>query len=112
MLGAWRDVRVTEAAAAEKLAFDEPDFRAAAWFVGADGKSAAAVSADGEEVALVFVVGDSYATRRLVRSAVRAEQAEAVLRFRLGEASRPTVLLLAPDAATSQHWLSRLTRGG
>lgn len=109
MLGGWRGVRVTEETAAERLAFDEPDFRAGGWFVGADGASAAALSADGAEIALVFALGDSIATRRLARAKARIGRIGPALRFVLAEPSRNSVTLKAVDDAVAAHWLSQLT---
>ncbi|HBK91444.1 MAG TPA: hypothetical protein DDZ68_07220 [Parvularcula sp.] len=112
MLGAWRNAFVTANAAADRLAFDEPDFAAREWLVGADGKAAAARSADGAEIALVFALGDSFATRRLARRQARVEQRGAALRFALGEVSRRAVYLTAPDEAAARRWLSLLTGDG
>lgn len=111
-LGAWRSVQVTPAAAADRLAFDEPDFRIAEWFLGADGKAAAALSADGAEIALVFALGDSLATRRLDRRSARLERVGAELRVLLGEPSRRAVSVSAPDEATAAKWLLQLTGAG
>ncbi len=112
MLGAWRSVEVTADEAAGRLAFDEPDLAVKEWLIGADGKSAAALSADGAEIALVFALGDSLATRRLKRPEARVEQRGAALLFVLGEMSRRAVTLAAPDEPTARRWLSRLTSDG
>lgn len=112
LLGAWRSVRVTEAGAADRLAFDEPDFRIAEWFVGSDGRSAAALSANGAEIALVFALGDSLATRRLDRRSARIERTGAELQVLLGEPSRRAVSVSAPDEATAAQWLLKLTGAG
>lgn len=112
MLGAWRSVRVTPEAASDRIAFDEPDFRIAEWFIGTDGRSAAALSADGTEIALVFALGDSFASRRLDRRAARVERSGPVLRIVLGEPSRRAVSLTAPDEAAAAHWLSQMTGAG
>ncbi len=109
-LGGWRSVRVTEGAAAERLAFDEPDFRVGEWLIGADGKSAAALSDDGKELALVFALGDSFATRRMKRAGVRASRNGAAVEVLLGEPTRRAVRVAAADTAAAEHWLLRLTR--
>lgn len=112
LLGAWRSATVTRPDAAERLSFDEPDLRIAEWFLSVDGRSAAALSTDGSEIALVFALGDCLATRRLGRQTISVEQRGATLRFILGEPSRRAVALLAPDESTARGWLSRLTGTG
>ena len=51
LLGGMKSVKVTGEAAADRLSFDEPDFRIGEWFVAADERAAAAISADGGETA-------------------------------------------------------------
>ncbi len=109
LLGARGGVRVTKIDAADRLAFDEPDLRIAAWFVGIDEKSAAALSEDGAEIALVFALGDNFATRRLSRRTAQIEQRGSDLRFRLAEPSRRAVTVAAPDEPTARRWLLQLT---
>lgn len=112
VLGAWRSVSVTAEGAADRLAFDEPDLVITEWLIGADGKSAAALSADGAEIALVFALGDSLATRRLGRRQAGVERQGAALRFVLGEVSRRAVTLKAQDEPTARRWLSLVTGTG
>ncbi len=107
-LGAWRSIAVTQAGATERLAFDEPDFRVRDWLIGVDGKVGAALSVDGAELAMVFAVGDSLATRRLKREVVRASRKGASIEILLGEPSRRSVLLAAGDEAMAAQWLLRL----
>ncbi len=107
-LGAMRSVTVAEDGAIDRLAFDEPDFIPGEWFIGADGKAAAACSADGHETALVFAVGDGLATRRFRHGAVSIEKSGTSLLFRMGEPSLRTVRLVAPDESTASHWVLRL----
>lgn len=107
-LGALTTARVTQDCARDRLAFDEPDFVAAEWMIGLDGRAAAAISADRAETALIFAVGDGLATRRFRAGAVALEKAGATLVFRLGEPSLPAVRLAAPDDATAADWLSRI----
>lgn len=111
-LGAWRSVRIDLGAAAERLAFDEPDFRAGDWLVGADGKAAAALSEGGAELALVFAVGDSLATRRLKRDKANVSRRGAAVEFRLGEAALGSVRVAAASEAAAEQWLSRFDRAG
>lgn len=108
LLGAMKSIAVTEEAAKDRLAFDEPDFDAAEWFFGADGKSAAAISGDGSETALVFVLGDGLGTRRFRHGAVSIERHGAVIIFRTGEPALRSVKLAAPDAADAEQWVLRL----
>ena len=108
LLGAMRSAEVTESAAADRLSFDEPDFRSGEWFIGADGKSAAARSEDGAETALVFAVGDGLGTRRFRHGAVGVELHENILEFALGEPSLRKVRLAAPDPAAAAQWVLKL----
>jgi hypothetical protein len=108
VLGAWRTARVTPEAAAERFGFDEPDFEPRGWMIGKDAKAAVALSRDGAEIGLVFVMGDDFATRRLKRSAARiTRQADALL-FLLKEPSRRAVRVVAPDEAAAEQWFLRL----
>ena len=107
-LGATRSVAVTADVAVERLAFDEPDFKPGEWFIGADGKSAAAASVDGHETAVVFAVGDGLATRRFRHGAVGIEKAGTSLLFKIGEPSLRTLRLAAPDESAAAHWVLRL----
>ncbi len=112
VLGALRSARVTEAAAADRLGFDEPDFKPAQWLVGADGKAAAALSADGTEIGLVFAMGDDFATRRLRRAGATVRREGSALMFLLHEPSRRAVRVAAPDEKAAEVWLLRLRSGG
>ncbi len=112
LLGAWRSARVTLPAAAERLGFDEPDFKPGRWLVGVDGKSAAVWSADGAEIGLVFAIGDDFATRRLKRSSATVEREGSALLFLLREPSRRAVRVAAADNTAAEQWLLRLERGG
>lgn len=108
LLGAWRSASVTRAAAAERLAFDEPDFKVGEWFVSADGKSAAAISADGQETALVFAMGDGLVSRRFRHGSVGVRQAGAVIEFAMREPSLRAVRVTAPDEAAAARWVLSL----
>lgn len=108
LFGAMRSATVTDRAAAERLAFDEPDFRAGEWLIGADGKSAAALSADSAETALVFAVGDRLASRRFRHGAIGLEREGATVIFRVSEPSLPRVRLTAPDEHSAEQWVLRL----
>lgn len=108
LLGAMRSAIVTDRTAAERLEFDEPDFRAGEWLIGADGKSAAALSVDGAETALVFAVGDRLASRRFRHGAVGIERVGATVIFRMGELSLPKARLEAADEDAAEQWVLRL----
>lgn len=107
-LGATRSVAVTKDLAIDRLSFDEPDFKAGEWFIGADGKSAAASSANGHETALVFAVGDGLATRRFRHGSVSIEKSGTSLLFTMEEPSLRTMRLVAPDESAAAHWILRL----
>lgn len=107
-LGAFRSAAVTQAAAAERLAFDEPDFAVGEWLIGADGRAAAAISADRRETALVFAIGDALASRRFRHGAAGLEKAGGAIRLRLGEPSLRAVTLAAGDEAAAEQWLLKL----
>lgn len=107
LLGGWRTAWASLEAARERLAFDEPDFAPADWCVGVDGKAAAAIDAGGA-LAVVFVVGDSLATRRLAPGAVDARVDGSSVVVRLGDISRRDVRLAAADEREARAWLGRL----
>lgn len=108
LIGAWRSTPVSEAAARERLAFDEPDFAPARFMVSGDGRAAAALSGEGEEAAFVFSLGDRLATRRYRRGAfkVRREGGEVVAE--LADPSKPKLRLLARDAEEAADWAGGL----
>lgn len=112
MLGATRSVSVEPDRAAERLRFDEPDFAVSEWFWGDDRKSAAALSADGEELAIIFALGDSLATRRLKSAKIKAATSGSVVIFKIGELSVGRFRLKAKDEAEAQAWLSKFGQGG
>lgn len=108
LLGGWRTATVTAEAAIARLRLDEPDFAPGEWMVGADGRCAAAVSGDRREIALVFAVGDKFASRRFRRGAVSIEKQAAAIIFRMKEPSLRLVRLIAPDPASLEGWLLHL----
>lgn len=107
-LGAMRSIAVDETNARDRLAFDEPDFVPVAWYVGADGKSAAALSEDGGEIALVFAVGDGLATRRFRHGAVSVEKSGTSILFQMREPALRQVRLDATDESVAAQWVLRL----
>jgi hypothetical protein len=108
LIGAWRSAPVSEAAARERLAFDEPDFAPARFMVSRDGKAAAAISGAGDEAAFVFSVGDGLATRRLRCGAfkVRREGGEVVAE--LADPSKPKLRLIAGNSEEAADWAGGL----
>lgn len=108
MIGAWRSRPVERAAAAERLAFDEPDFAAVDWMVSEDRRAAAAISERGDEAALVFSVGDRLATRRFALGDVRARCEDSKIIIETGDLSKPKIVLAAQDARQAAEWAGRL----
>ncbi len=80
-LGGRRDARATPEAASGRLAFDEPDFNARAWFFDRRGRAALAIS--DTEVAVVVPHGDRLVTRRmrLNRALIAADATRLTVRF-------------------------------
>lgn len=111
LIGAWRSAPVSEAAARERLAFDEPDFEPSRFMVSGDGRAAAAMSGAGDEAAFVFSVGDRLATRRFRRGAfkVRREGGEVVAE--ISDPSMPKLRLIARNAEEAADWAGGLNGG-
>lgn len=63
LLGAWRLPALTAEIAKDCLRFDEPDFAATNWLVDSRNGAALCYSQNGD-LALVFRMGDNFATRR------------------------------------------------
>lgn len=105
-LGAWRTIPVEEAAAKERLAFDEPDFAPRRWLMSRDGKAAAALS--GDEAAFVFANGDSLATRRYPLGAFKVSAEGEAIIAAIPDPSRPKIRLTARDAAEAAEWAGGL----
>lgn len=108
LLGGWRQARADAASAAERLGFDEPDFRPREWLVSGDGAAAVALSEDGAEIAVVFTVGDGLATRRMPRASARIAVEGAGVAIRLDDPSRRLVRLSAPDETAAKAWADAL----
>jgi hypothetical protein len=109
-LGAWRSAAVDEAAAAARLAFDEPDFRPSAWLVSEDGRAALAADEAGREFALVFAVGDGLATRRAALGSRPAQRDGRAVTILLNEFSKRRVRLVARDESAAEDWAGRLAK--
>jgi len=108
LLGAMKSAKVTMEAAIDRLSFDEPDFSAGEWFVGADGKGAAVISADGRETAVVFALGDGLGTRRFRHGAMGMERHGAAIKILMNEPSLGAVNVIAPNETTAEQWILKL----
>lgn len=109
-LGAWRTVSVDETAAAARLSFDEPDFHPGAWLISEDHRAALAADDCGRECALVFAVGDGFATRRArIGSWPVLRDGYAVV-VKLNEMSKRDVRLVATDERVAEAWTGRLSK--
>ncbi|MEO1136318.1 MAG: hypothetical protein AAFW68_06870 [Pseudomonadota bacterium] len=89
---------VTQARAAERLAFDEPDFRPVRWLIDGEGRAALAEGEAGD-LALVSRLGLDLVTRRFPAGAMRADAAEGKLVIRPGDPGSRKVALASDDAA-------------
>lgn len=107
-LGAWRSVKVGEASARDRLAFDEPDFEIGEMLIGADGRAAVAIDRTGREGAVVFALGDGLSTRRFRLGAVEAGATDRALRLALHDLSKWRVEVAAPDAGVAADWARRI----
>jgi len=108
LLGAWRSVKVSEASARDRLAFDEPDFSIDALMVGADGRSAVALDESKGEGAVVFALGDGLATRRFKIGALDAASDSARLMVTLRDISKWRVDVIAPGVGVAEEWARRI----
>ncbi|MEO1240734.1 MAG: hypothetical protein AAFX54_02400 [Pseudomonadota bacterium] len=96
--------KVTEAAAMERLALDEPDFAAQAWLIDREGRAALAQGAAGD-FALIKKLGLDLVTRRFRAGAVSVAADESALILGLGDTTLPRVVISTDDAA---HWALKL----
>lgn len=99
---------VTAEAAAERLAFDEPDFRPVRWLVDRKGRAALAEGAGGD-VALVSRLGADLLTRRFPAAAVRAAEEAGALVIRPADPGARRLVIEADGAA---EWARKLGPGG
>lgn len=111
-LGAFRTVKTDLAAAADRVAFDEPDFRPAEWLFDEGAAAAAALSEDGREVVFVFGVGDKLGSRRMRVGAVPVTLDGTSVSAQTGDVTRGRIRLRAPDADTAARWARRLSFPG
>jgi hypothetical protein len=99
---------VTEAAAAERLAFDEPDFRPVRWLIDREGRAAMAEGAGGD-IALVSRLGIDLVTRRFPAEAVRAAEEAGALVIRPTDPGSRRLVIEAEGAA---EWARKLAPAG
>ncbi|PQA86892.1 hypothetical protein [Hyphococcus luteus] len=99
---------VTEAAAAERLAFDEPDFRPVRWLIDREGRAAMAEGAGGD-IALVSRLGIDLVTRRFPAEAVRAAEEAGALVIRQTDPGSRRLVIEAEGAA---EWARKLAPAG
>ncbi|WDI31329.1 hypothetical protein PUV54_15375 [Hyphococcus flavus] len=90
---------VTEEEAAERLRFDEPDFKPVSWLIDEKGRAAFAEGEDGD-YALVSRLGVDLVTRRYPAIAVNAAEEGGALVLKPLDPGSSTVRLHTADAAT------------
>ena len=95
---------VTQARAADRLAFDEPDFEPEAWLLDEKGRAALATGRAGD-VAIVFALGTDLVTRRFTAHGVMAEPTEGGVIIRPNDPGAREITLISPDAA---QWARKL----
>ena len=97
----------TRSAAAARLEFDEPDFRASQWLVDEAAGVAAAKNANGER-ALVWRVGDGIVVRRLGVEQIDARDADGYLVIDLPDHTVPPLRIEmdTDEALLWRGWLS------
>ncbi len=99
---------VTQQAAAERLAFDEPDFRPRQWLIDREGRAAIAEGNSGD-IALVSRLGLDLVTRRFPAAAVRAEAADGALVVLPNDPGSRKLVIAADGAA---EWARKLSPAG
>jgi len=108
LLGAWRTPPLIRREAEARLAFDEPDFQPTGWLMDEAGGMALATSEQGE-IALVFRMGDNFATRRSLVTAVQANLDGEDLCLRVPGLAR-IVRLKTDSRAIAVQWLGVFAR--
>ena len=100
------DIEISEQAAAERLAFDEPDFEPVGWLVDRKSNVALARNAGGE-IAVIKAMGDGLVTRRLQIGDADATYNDGALAIGAADhTSRPAVLRVNKNEA--QDWFDCL----
>ena len=101
------DRAAARAAAADRLAFDEPDFAPTDWLAGAGG--ALALNAAGE-AALVVPLGDGLATRRVRLCDLRSRREGAVILIEAPDHAFSSLAVTAASEAEARRWAARLAQ--
>ena len=99
---------VTKEEAAERLAFDEPDFRPVRWLIDREGRAVLAEGAAGD-IALVSRLGLDLVTRRFPAKMLHAEASDGALVIRPNDPGS-TKLIIAADGAA--EWARKLAPAG
>ncbi len=99
---------VSQQAAADRLAFDEPDFRPVRWLLDAKGRAALAEGASGE-IALVSRLGVDLVTRRFPAAALKAAEEAGALVIRPSDPGSRKLVIEADGAA---EWARKLGADG
>ena len=95
---------VTRESAAERLAFDEPDFRPVRWLIDTEGRAALAEGTGGE-IALISRLGLDLVTRRFPAAAVRVMEEGGALVVRPTDPGSRKLVIVADEAA---EWSRKL----
>jgi hypothetical protein len=98
-------IRITEATARERIAFDEPDFAPLHWLLDAQGRAALAEGAAGDFI-LISPQGLDVVTRRFRAGAAKVWEQAGVLNVKLLDVTLPKVSIADKGAA---QWAMKLT---
>lgn len=99
---------LTKETAAERLAFDEPDFRPVRWLVDTQGRAAIAEGAGGD-IALVSRLGDDLVTRRFPAAMLRVHANDGALVISPNDPGSRKLVIEAEGAA---KWARKLAPAG
>jgi hypothetical protein len=102
-----------ERAARERIAAEHPDFTVGRLGIGADGRSALAISADDREAVLLFTLGNKIVCWRLPRTRLQAKLlhpagVKATLVVDTGDFTRPSFRMLLADEGVARALCSEL----
>lgn len=94
----------------DRLAFDEPDFHAAAWLVDSERSAAIAVS-DAGDIALIKKAGDGLVTRRMRAGALKCVSDGADLAVSVPDRTFKGFAVRAASDSEAQQWAVRIAGG-
>ncbi|MEM8937164.1 MAG: hypothetical protein AAGC77_12220 [Pseudomonadota bacterium] len=103
-------IRLDAAAAQERLAFDEPDFKPTDWLVDAEGRAAAAVNTTGE-IAIVRAIAGGAVTRRASSGQLNAGYDGALLLIQAADLGFAETRLMAASHEEALRWALRINGG-